>query len=66
MYNTFLTVWLLPYYTCSMVSFLVYFGVRCKCLVCIVVRWNVYVVVAVLYMWLSYVYVWSSYVYLLY
>jgi hypothetical protein len=39
-----------------MVSFLVYFGVRCKCPVCNVVRWIVFVVVAVLCMWLSYVY----------
>jgi hypothetical protein len=39
-----------------MVSFLVYFDVRCKRLACTVVRWIVFMVVAVLCMWLSYVY----------
>jgi hypothetical protein len=65
MYSTFLTGWFLPYGICSMVSFFVYFVVRCKCPVCTVVRWIVFVVVAVLCMWSSYVYVWASYVHLL-
>jgi hypothetical protein len=58
-YSAFLTGWL-PYCTCCMISCLVYFDVSFKCLVCIVVRWIVFMVVAVLCI------LWSSYVYLLY
>jgi hypothetical protein len=56
MYSTFLTGWFLPYCTCCMVSVLVYFDVRCTCPVCTVVRWIVFMVVAVLCIWLSFVY----------
>jgi hypothetical protein len=38
-----------------MVSFLVYFDGRCKCPLCTVIGWIVFMIVAVLCMWLSYV-----------
>jgi hypothetical protein len=55
-HSTFLTGCCIPYCTCCMLSCLVYFDVSSTCLVCIVVRWNVCMVVAVLCMWSSYVY----------
>jgi hypothetical protein len=39
-----------------MVGFIVYFDVRCKCPVCVLLDDIVFMVVAVLCMWLSYVY----------
>jgi ascorbate-specific PTS system EIIC-type component UlaA len=59
-YGTFLAGCCLPYCTCCMLSYLVYFDVSFKCLVCIVVSGIVCMVVAV---WCI---LWSSYVYLLY
>jgi hypothetical protein len=66
MYSTFLARWFLPHWTSCMVSFHLYFAARCKCPVCTVVGWIVFLVVTFLCLWLSYVYVCSSYVYLLY
>jgi hypothetical protein len=55
-YSTFLTWWFLPYCTCCVVGFLVYFDGRCKSAICTVVRLIMFLVVAVLCMWLSFVY----------
>jgi hypothetical protein len=55
-----------------MFGFIVYFDVRCKCAVCVVVRWycvhgsSCLVHVFILCILSSYLYVWSCYVFVLY